>query len=667
MAGSPLAYELAKFCKYSRQLRLTLKDTRGAFDDVQKHGGFWDGGLQHSWHEEEEYIQSVISRPPCLVILGQSCDAKASVVNELFGEAVLPTVRSRDVSVSWRMLRFKFGSSRNLRLTLPDSFELVDTLAAYEQDWSTVPLADLELRGEHRTDVALAAAVVEVVLNHALLKDGSEVVVSPSHIPGLSTTQVFSKCTEDVLPVVLYAVSRERLSDWEVQELVDIREGFPETPVFFVRTRDWPSNVAQSSNIAQSNRHSGPSNAAQTHRSVSPNTTLRKAPKAPPGSRLVESFDQFPSVLLFVRQVVQTQLVRAACVLHSAHTRCLQMFITSAFDMARDIMITPRRIEYARARERELYDSLVAISDRKQDEIRNLIRETVANIREELLEDAASYSFIGVDLTESGELLDSKQLRSCTSQIQDLVLNKLNTAVAGQLIGSVDCLRESFVGTLARCIESLEKDQGDAEDCVASVHLKQCLSQGHKIGNTAAGFAISRFRGEHTTTLVQALPWNAPKKVDADWKRKVASDMLGSLSESRLARSMCAQFKDRLCNSHEAFTSSLKQLEVQHCGRLERTEEQRMKLRKVYAPTLAHLALESTSLRDIILHGMPQLGREIGRGQYGVVYACDSWSGRSSLAVKSVVPPDEKHWNDLALEFHYTRSIPEHERIVMLC
>ncbi|XP_035677571.1 dual serine/threonine and tyrosine protein kinase-like [Branchiostoma floridae] len=539
MAGSPLAYELAKFCKYSRQLRLTLKDTRGAFDDVQKHGGFWDGGLQHSWHEEEEYIQSVITRPPCLVILGQSCDAKASVVNELFGEAVLPTVQSRDVSVSWRMLRFKFGSSRNLRLTLPDSFELVDTLAAYEQDWSTVPLADLELRGEHRTDVALAAAVVEVVLNHALLKDGSEVVVSPSHIPGLSTTQVFSKCTEDVLPVVLYAVSKERLSDWEVQELVDIREGFPETPVFFVRTRDceredspaepsllqqlcWagfqvlpsnrhsgpsnaaqslntapsnrhsgpsntaqssntvpsnrhsgPSNAAQSSNIAQSNRHSGPSNTAQTQRSVSPNTTLRKAPKAPPGSRLVESFDQFPSVLLFVRQVVQTQLVRAACVLHSAHTRCLQMFITSAFDMARDIMITPRRIEYARARERELYDSLVAISDRKQDEIRNLIRETVANIREELLEDAASYSFIGVDLTESGELLDSKQLRSCTSQIQDLVLNKLNTAVAGQLIGSVDCLRESFVGTLARCIESLEKDQGDAEDCVASVHLKQ--------------------------------------------------------------------------------------------------------------------------------------------------------------------------------------------------
>lgn len=172
-----------------------------------------------------------------------------------------------------------------------------------------------------------------------------------------------------------------------------------------------------------------------------------------------------------------------------------------------------------------------------------------------------------------------------------------------------------------------------------------------------ASFSLTRLVWEKLKQAVQMLPGKRSPVVDAAWKKKIAAEVILCISESRLAKNICSQFRTRLIRSHEAFTQSMRVLEMRHTGRLEKKEEQRMKLRKVFAPRIARCVLDSTSLRDLVLHGMPQLGREIGRGQYGVVYACDKWGGRGPCAIKSVVPPDDKHWNDLALEFYYTRYV----------
>lgn len=72
----------------------------------------------------------------------------------------------------------------------------------------------------------------------------------------------------------------------------------------------------------------------------------------------------------------------------------------------------------------------------------------------------------------------------------------------------------------------------------------------------------------------------------------------------RLAKNISSQIKERLNKSHDSFASALKQLEQKHSGRLDRIEEGRLKLRKVHAPRVAKVALESTSLMDVILNGM---------------------------------------------------------------
>lgn len=138
-------------------------------------------------------------------------------------------------------------------------------------------------------------------------------------------------------------------------------------------------------------------------------------------------------------------------------------------------------------------------------------------------------------------------------------------------------------------------------------------------------------------------------------KKKFFKKIKICLYNLRLAKILCNQMKDKLKISHCQFTYSLKLLEAKHTGRLEKNEENQSLIRKVLAPKFAKLGLESTSLEDYVLYGFPTLGKEIGRGQYGVVYSCHKWGKYENLAVKSVVPPDEKHWNDLALEFHYTK------------
>lgn len=199
-----------------------------------------------------------------------------------------------------------------------------------------------------------------------------------------------------------------------------------------------------------------------------------------PQSTLLEDFSLFPSFLMFVRHVLQYHTIAAACVLNEAHTQCLGMFINSAFDLARDISITPKRISYARAKEDELFRSLMDIANKKQEEIKEVIHSTVEALSPRLQEEAGLLKITGVEFKQNLELVDLEDLEKCIQQVQELVLSRLNQAVAGKLISSVEYLKESYVGTLTRCLSSLEKADADfirESSGVASVALKQVSEQ----------------------------------------------------------------------------------------------------------------------------------------------------------------------------------------------
>ncbi|XP_063096143.1 dual serine/threonine and tyrosine protein kinase isoform X2 [Cavia porcellus] len=612
--------------------------------------------------EEEKYLQQIVDCLPCILILGQDCNVKCQLLNLLLGVQVLPTIRlGTEDSCKLRRLRFTYGTQTRISLALPGQYELVHTLAAHQGNWETIPEADLEVQGDSK-DAAHVLAELEVTVHHALLKE-VDIVVAPCQ--GLRpAVDVLNDLVNDFLPVITYALHKDELSERDEQELQEIQKYFS-FPVFFFKV---PKMEIIDSTTRTENERSplyrqliNLGYLSATHWNCGAPSQDTKAQ-----SMLVEHSERLRHLSTFSHQLLQARLVDAAMALNLVHCHCLDVFINQAFDMQRDLQITPKRLEYTRKKENELYESLMNIANRKQEEMKDMIVETLNTMKEELLEDAANMEFKDVIIPENGEPVGTREIKCCIRQIQELIISRLNQAVANKLISSVDYLRESFVGTLERCLQSLEKSQ-DVSVHITSNYLKQILNAAYHVEVTFhSGSSVTRMLWEQIKQIIQRIAWVSPPAITLEWKRKVAQDAIESLSASKLAKSICSQFRTRLNSSHEAFAASLRQLEAGHSGRLEKTEDLWLKVRKDHAPRLARLSLESRSLQDVLLHGKPKLGQELGRGQYGVVYLCDNWGGHFPCALKSVVPPDEKHWNDLALEFHYMRSLPKHERLVDL-
>ncbi|NXA06369.1 DUSTY kinase, partial [Sapayoa aenigma] len=390
-----------------------------------------------------------------------------------------------------------------------------------------------------------------------------DVVVAPCR--GLQSAEAtLGELVEQVLPVVTFAISEAQLSPSDQRELRHIREKFS-LPIFFFRVPGAGGELI-SPKKADSEKSS-------LHCQLLDLQYLSCSPDADAQSMLVEQLEKLRLLSTFSRQVLQKHLVEAATSLNELHCRCLNLFINQAFDMQRDLQITPKRLEYTRRKENELYESLMSIANRKQEEMKDMIVETLGNMKEELLEDAASMEFRDIIIPENGEPVSSKDIKCCIKQIQELIISRLNQAVANKLISSVDYLRESFVGTLERCLKSLE------ESWEVSVHPPRSLEKSkdgsvHITSNylKQVQWLERLFRIDWLlcqcpscvpfSQIIQRITWVSPPAITSDWKRKVAQDAIESLSASKLAKSICSQFRTRLNSSHEAFAASLRQVGV---------------------------------------------------------------------------------------------------------
>ena len=309
-----------------------------------------------------------------------------------------------------------------------------------------------------------------------------------------------------------------------------------------------------------------------------------------PVDTVVTSFIDFtPELLNYVQCNMRQQITSAAYSLHDAHARCLQTLILYAHDLARDVLVTPRRIRYCRQMEERLYTQLIELASRKQSEIKDIVSQSILEATDDIITEVVALELEGVNLEESGAASDAKTLRQCTSIIQDLIFKQLSSHISARLVSSVNYLRESVIGTLKRVIEGLEEGASvDAMETESSQALQHILDSAYSLEfNERTSTSAVRLFLERVKQTFSGPSYKTINLRDKSWREKYTQQVIDSLSSSRLAKGICSQFRTKVSSSHEAFLSAMKQLENRHSGRLKETEGQRETIRKVIVINLS--------------------------------------------------------------------------------
>ncbi|CAF4287462.1 unnamed protein product [Rotaria sp. Silwood2] len=620
---------------------------------------------------DREYINNILSRPLALIVCSQTYNGKARFVNELLNESLLPEspiIQKNDIH----------HATTGASLNISGSFELVDTDGVQKSvSWSTVPRDDIIVKDEndfylHRIDEEndqYETPLLEIRKPLPFLGNHVQIIITPSN-QNLHIKQFYSQITEEIVPIFIYIIDQEKLLENDLEELRSFRTIATNEPILFIRidsTNNSSSNTDETPCV-EAFRQLCELGFVSLLSTESCDNTSETSSSLFQSDMIDNGLSNFTLFLNYIDKHVDRLTIHAVNILQSSQELCLDVFNDSAFEMARDMLITPKRLSYTREKEKDLYESLISLTNSKQNEIQKLIFEAVNEIQETLTDQACSLEISGIELTDQLTVKTARDLKKCTSFVQDFVLARLNKAIGEKLSSSVSILRQDYVGTLTRCLSHLERNQEDDEASTsASNALQEILQSAYQVNiSLPTNSNLFKILIAKMKEVFRTFSWNNCPRIDPDFKRSVALNMLQNVSDAKLAKIVCTQLNDRIRMSHDNFETLLKQLEHRHSDRLKSTEDKQQRVRKEYTPKIARHLLESTSLKDLIEYGLPKQGHEIGRGQYGVVYECESWANQRSCVLKSVIPPDDRHWNDLALEFHYLRRIPDHPRIVKL-
>jgi hypothetical protein len=315
-------------------------------------------------------LEALTKYPPAVIVVGRSTFAKAMVVNRLLKQTILPCTYGGESSSIWRGIRFRYHQAELPRcvLTAPNNFDDVGSTIT-----DSIPLSDLAIfdSDDPRNDIEMDVKMRSTLLMHC------EVRLVPTWRSDEVAIDSFLKSIRGTVPIVVYAAAG-KLHSSEITFLKNANAQLgSEPPILMVSVpllpdlvMDQGSHFLDSGCVSDSSYQSPTENRSLSLCSVvkdcTPNESFGDLPTisepvtifqqlidcgflAVPSSQpdsyqadndFVENFDCFlPSIAVFAQQTLRCHLMHTASLLNVVQRRCLQMFISVAFDMSRYLQV----------------------------------------------------------------------------------------------------------------------------------------------------------------------------------------------------------------------------------------------------------------------------------------------------------------------------------------
>jgi receptor-interacting serine/threonine-protein kinase 5 len=540
-----------KHCQYIKRL---LDETEKSYNEISEKRVLTPDKISEIKlsKSDQEYIDCLSPRPLALIICSQTYNGKARFVNEFLTDSLLPEspiVKKDDIV---RMIRIKHHPTTGASLNVSGSFELVGNNGVQQSlSWSTVVYDDIIVNSE--TDYRPSSnddddddddeddetASLEIRKPLDFLGNDLQIIITPTN-QKLDLTQVYSQITENIVPIFIYIIDQENLSENDIEELRLFRTIVPNEPILFIRidqtdlTNGVPSNTDETPCV-QIFRQLCDLGFLSLLPPESCDNTSETTSSIFQSDMIDNGLTNFSQLLNYIRKHIDRLTIRAVGILQQSHEHCLDLFNDSAFDMARDILITPKRINYAREKEKDLFESLIALTNSKQNEIQRLILQAVDVMQESLTDQACSLEISGIELTDQLTVKTAKDLKKCTSTIQEFVLVRLNQCIAERLSSSVTILHQDYVGTLTRCLNNLELSKDDDESSLsASQALQEILQSAYQVNiSLPTNSNLFKILIDKMKEFFRTFRWSNCPRIDPDFKKSVAINMLHSLSEAK--------------------------------------------------------------------------------------------------------------------------------------